>query len=146
MENHFKLSVQKEFIFRSTRNFFVLNTQPRYHLFQKYKHSLNYKLIYVTRTHDFVICKLFSKKNFPVCGHCNLQNFSLTFKTYSKTCFFFHICYRTLQNFNLTWEDKCFCQEFSSILGVSEDFEALFSERLEKFYMNLILMLCVFNY
>ena len=48
---------------------------------------LNYRLIYVTWTHDFVICKLFSKNNFSVCGHCNLQNFSLTFETYSKTCF-----------------------------------------------------------
>ena len=47
---------------------------------------LNYKLIYVTRTHDFVFCKLFPNF-FSIYGHCNQQNFSLTFKSYSKTCF-----------------------------------------------------------
>ena len=71
--------------------------------------------------------------------------------------FYFHIWYRNLQNFSLTREDEqwkhenveneqCYWYKFSSIFGVSEDFEALFSERLRKFCMNLILMLCVFNY
>ena len=33
----------------------------------------------------FVNC--FPKKIFSIYGYCNLQNFSLTYKTYSKTCF-----------------------------------------------------------
>ena len=112
---------------------FLRSKYLAYHLSKKYKHSLSYKLIYVTRTHAFVICRLFSKTFFSIYGYCNLQNFSLTREDKQWK-------HENVEN------EQYFWYKFTSIFGVSEDFEALFSARLRKsFCMYLILMLCVFN-
>ena len=87
MENHVKISVQMEFIFRSTREFLHSKYLATVPFISKTQTFIKLKLIYVTRIHAFVILNCFPKKFFSIYGYCNLQNFSLTFKTYSKTYF-----------------------------------------------------------